>query len=81
MLLQEGSIDEAISHFRRALELNPDYFDAHQSLGNALGQTGQFDEAIAELATAVRLQPSEERAQRNLRATIGARDQAKRAGR
>jgi Flp pilus assembly protein TadD len=39
-------MDEAIAHFQRALEIKPDYAEAHKNLGIALAGAGRLDEAI-----------------------------------
>src|SRR5208282_5015428 len=39
-LLQKGSVDEAIVHYQKALQIDPDYVDACYNLGNALLQKG-----------------------------------------
>ena len=44
-LLEAGRRDEAMAHFRRALDIDPDYREAHVDLGNALLDAGQADEA------------------------------------
>jgi serine/threonine protein kinase len=44
-----GKHDEAITAYRRAIELKPDFSLAHAHLGIALGRTGQHEEAIAHL--------------------------------
>src|SRR5262245_14182170 len=54
---QRGQIAEAIIAFREALELKPDWAEAHLNLGLALQQHGQLDEAIAEMRVAVQLKP------------------------
>ena len=43
--------------FRRALELDPNYANAHFWYGEFLSKLGRHDEAIAELESAVRLDP------------------------
>ena len=43
----KGQLDEAIAHFRKAIELDPKLASAHYSLGNALLAKGQLDEAMA----------------------------------
>ena len=69
-LADADRLDEAIAHYRKALEINPDYAEAHNGLGNALAGRGQIDEAIAQyrkrcwklqarLAEARPLQPGE----------------------
>ena len=46
--LQEGGrTTEAIDHYRRAIELKPDYTPALSNLGTALRAAGRVDEAIA----------------------------------
>ena len=50
--------DEALHHFRRALELKPDLADAHSNLGCLLfREMEQFDEAENHVRTALRLEP------------------------
>ncbi|MCI4398432.1 MAG: tetratricopeptide repeat protein [Acidobacteria bacterium] len=50
---------EAINHFRRALEAQPDYLPALLKLGEALRQTGRADEAIEVHARAQAGHPSD----------------------
>jgi tetratricopeptide (TPR) repeat protein len=45
-LEKEGKLTEAISHYREALRLEPDFGIAQSHLGSALEKTGQLDEAI-----------------------------------
>jgi Flp pilus assembly protein TadD len=45
-LQESGRLDEAISHLRTALKLNPAEADIHYKLGVALEQQGDLDEAI-----------------------------------
>ncbi|MBI2891888.1 MAG: tetratricopeptide repeat protein [Nitrospirae bacterium] len=53
-LKRSGEAEEA---FRRALTANPDYVEAHLSLGNLLAETGRRDEARAEYQSVIRLAP------------------------
>jgi tetratricopeptide (TPR) repeat protein len=46
LLLQRGEIDEAITHFKEALRINPLYSKANKGLGKALLVQGNFDEAV-----------------------------------
>jgi tetratricopeptide (TPR) repeat protein len=39
-LLEQGRTDEAITEFRAAIEINPDFAEAHSSLGDALRDLG-----------------------------------------
>jgi TolB-like protein len=44
-------------HFRRAIEINPNYPTAHHWYGLYLAEMGRFDEAMAEAKMAVKLDP------------------------
>lgn len=44
-------------HFRRAIELNPNYPEAHQSYANLLAKQGRLDEALEEFEKALALDP------------------------
>jgi Flp pilus assembly protein TadD len=52
-----GQTEEAIEHIHNALELDPDFADAHNMLGIILARTGKVDEGIAHLQRAVALIP------------------------
>ena len=62
MLVKRGQFDEAIAHYRKALEIKPDYAGAHFNLGMALAGRGQFDEAIAHFQKALEIKPDFARA-------------------
>jgi TolB-like protein/Flp pilus assembly protein TadD len=56
--LYDFDSSQAISEFRRAIELNPNYAIAHQQYGNnTLSALGRFDDAIGEGKRAVELDP------------------------
>jgi tetratricopeptide (TPR) repeat protein len=65
-LLQKGSVDEAIAHFQKAFEINPDYAEAHYNLGNVYLQQGRMAEAIAQYQTVVAIDPNAADARNNL---------------
>jgi Flp pilus assembly protein TadD len=65
-LLQEERLDEAITHYQKALEINPDNAEAHNNLGNALQQKGKLDEAISHFQQAAEINPGLEKAHYNL---------------
>jgi Flp pilus assembly protein TadD len=46
ILYKKGELDEAITHFREALRINPRYPSAGIGLGKALLRKGKFDEAV-----------------------------------
>jgi Flp pilus assembly protein TadD len=56
-LFQLGRVDEAIAHFRSALEADPTVADIHNNLGAALVQKGQFEDAVAHYQKALELRP------------------------
>ncbi len=47
MLVDRGRGDEAIVHYRKALEIKPDYVEVHCNLAKALAGRGRLEEAIA----------------------------------
>jgi Flp pilus assembly protein TadD len=55
-----------MTHYERALAIQPDYADAHNNLGNALLQKGRVDEALDHFHVAVELQPGDASARNNL---------------
>jgi protein O-mannosyl-transferase len=65
-LLEKGQMDEAVAHFRKALEAHPGFAEAHSNLGNALFRQARLDEAIREFQEAVRLDPQLASARNNL---------------
>ena len=65
--MANGSLDGSIAHLERAVQLKPDYSDAHNNLGNALMKVpGRSAEAIAEFDEALRLDPGMAQAHANL---------------
>ncbi|MFZ2542181.1 MAG: tetratricopeptide repeat protein, partial [Gallionella sp.] len=71
MVLHElGKVNEAIASCRQALKLNPDFAEAHNSLGNFLKDIGQFDEAIANFRRALQLDQNNVMALSNLLFTL-----------
>jgi Flp pilus assembly protein TadD len=59
-------VDEAIAHYQAALQIKPDYAEAHNNLGNALLQKGRVDEAITHYQAALQIKPDYAEAQNNL---------------
>jgi tetratricopeptide (TPR) repeat protein len=56
-LYRRGQWDEAIVHFRRAVQIRPGHAEPQNNLGEALLQKGNVDEAIAHFRKAATLQP------------------------
>ena len=59
---EEGKTEAAVTSLRKAVEIFPEYFDAHLQLGNIFLRTDQFNEAITELDHARQINPNDERA-------------------
>lgn len=57
---------EAIKHYNGALELSPDYAQAHNSLGLALHRKGKLDEAVKHYLRALQIDPKCVRAHNNI---------------
>jgi len=57
-LAMQGKVAQAIPHFERALELQPDYAEAHNNLGHALAMQGNWADAIKHYQQALQLKPN-----------------------
>ena len=57
-LRAEQKKEEAISHYKMAIKLNPNYTKAHYNLGNALFSMNETEEAISHYKMAVKLNPN-----------------------
>ena len=56
-LSAERKIEEAISHYKMAIKLKPDFALAHNNLGSALVAEGKNEEAISHYKMAIKLKP------------------------
>jgi tetratricopeptide (TPR) repeat protein len=65
-LAAQGKRDEAIPHFKQAIQLKPDYAAAYYNLGNALASQGELAEAIQYYQQALQLRPDSYEAHYNL---------------
>ena len=52
-----GDLDRAIAEYDRAIELAPDWAEAHYKLGNAYGVKGDMDRALDVYSRAIELDP------------------------
>jgi tetratricopeptide (TPR) repeat protein len=57
VLFEQGKLDDAVFHFRKALEIKPDYAECYYNLGNVLVQKGQIEDAILQFRRASELKP------------------------
>jgi tetratricopeptide (TPR) repeat protein len=62
----QGRTLDAIHNFERALQINPNYAEAHNNLGNVLLQQGQIDKALSHYTEALRLNPKYAEAHYNM---------------
>jgi tetratricopeptide (TPR) repeat protein len=69
-LNDQGDADDAIAHYRQAVELRPSYAEAHYNLGRLLVQKGQLNEAIAHYEKALEINPADAEAHNNLGTTL-----------
>jgi tetratricopeptide (TPR) repeat protein len=72
-LQQQNKIDDAMSHFRQALILDPSSAFAHNNMGRAFQVSGRFDEAIDQFQQAARLRPEDSVPHLNLARVMVAR--------
>jgi protein O-mannosyl-transferase len=63
---QKGRMDEAITDYKKALQIKPDYADAHYNLAVVLRQEGRVDEAITHFEQTVQANPGFTEAYNNL---------------
>jgi Tfp pilus assembly protein PilF len=65
-LAEQGRPDEALEHFRRAVEIRPNYVHARYNLGNLLMQQGRLTEAEQHLRQVAKQEPGLARAHSDL---------------
>jgi tetratricopeptide (TPR) repeat protein len=70
-------IEESIGHLQRAIDLKPDYAEAHYNLGTALERLERRDEAVAAYSRALALAPGERRVLQRLAAVTHDRASAR----
>ena len=52
-----GQLDEAITHFRCAVQIDPEDAEVHYNLGLTFAKADQLDEAVSYYHRALRLRP------------------------
>ncbi|PYR21451.1 MAG: hypothetical protein DMF98_22100 [Acidobacteria bacterium] len=65
-LQSDGRLDEAMAHYRRAIELRPDYAPAYNNLASTLRAAGQVQDAVTTYELALTLRPDYPEAHYNL---------------
>ncbi|MGP8200625.1 MAG: tetratricopeptide repeat protein [Limisphaerales bacterium] len=56
-LVEKGKLDEAMTHYQKAVDINPKSAEAHNNLGLALGLKGKVDQAIDQYQLALHINP------------------------
>jgi protein O-mannosyl-transferase len=67
----DALLEDAAQHFRTALQLKPDFPQAHNNLGTTLLRLRRFDEAKAEYRAALALKPQDAEVRQNLALAYG----------
>jgi protein O-mannosyl-transferase len=68
---EHGHSEEAMEHYRRALEIHPAYGEAQSNLGLEIAKQGKIDEAITWFQAAIRSKPRLPSAHSNLGTAFG----------
>jgi len=66
VLFQKGEVNQAMAHYQKALQINPNDPNAWNNIGNALLQEGKLDEAIPYFQKALQINPNYAEAHNNL---------------
>ncbi len=69
-LQSQGKFDEAIEHYRYALQIRPDFAQAHNNAGCALRSQGKLNEAVSHFRQTLQLKPDSAEAHNNLGNTL-----------
>ena len=70
VLTKKGYLQEAEEHYRRSLELYPDFAEVYNNLGMTLKATGRLEDAKEKFEQALNIRPDYEGAQHNLLLTL-----------
>jgi Flp pilus assembly protein TadD len=73
LLRNQGHIEEAMEHYQKAIQINPNDCEVLNNLGNALADKGRFDEAIENFRQAIRINPNFSEALDNLGIVLAAK--------
>lgn len=59
-LMQEGKVEEAIEHFKKAIELNPDNEISYNNLSWAYNELGEYEKSLENIEKALSIEPNED---------------------
>lgn len=71
MLTHLGRYDEAISEFKKVIETDPEFFDAHWNMGRAFERKGDYEAAISAFIESERLKGVSEKRLKEYRSESG----------
>jgi len=74
-LYHEGHLADAMKHYHKAIQIEPNWCDAYYNLGAALADQGRLDEAIENYRRAIQLNPDYSTALNNLGNALAAKGQ------
>jgi len=74
-LVHKGRINDGIEFYRRALQINPNYWNARFNLADALVEANRMDEAIPHYVQGLSLNPDHAHAHRNFGTVLASRNQ------
>ncbi|MGD8661159.1 MAG: tetratricopeptide repeat protein [Desulfobacterales bacterium] len=74
ILLHRGRLQEAVEEFQTALDLKPDYVDAHYNLGIAMVKQGNLADGIRHFSKTLNLKPRNVKALNNMAATLALKE-------
>jgi Flp pilus assembly protein TadD len=74
-----GNVEKAIERLHKAIEIHPEYFEAHNNLGVVHLRSGNIEEAISAFEKAAEIEPRDPLIQRNLGFSLLMAGQAERA--
>ena len=78
-LKHQGKIEEAIAHFKKALQINPGYAKAYNNLGTALASQGKTEEALKHFGMALYINPGYAAAHSNIGVALAGQNELEKA--
>jgi tetratricopeptide (TPR) repeat protein len=58
-LKRQGQVNEAIEHFKKTIEIDPQFTEAYNNMGNAYMDIGRSEEAVRQYRSALNLAPND----------------------
>ena len=74
-LAGRGRVEEALTHYWKALEIEPNYIEVHNNLGLTLAGRGRVEEALSHYRKALEIKPDYVEAHNNLGLALAGRGQ------